>query len=112
MNRNMNLPLTETVYYILLALEKPNYGYAIMQRVEELSNGNVRLAAGTLYGALENLLEKRFIDSVPSNDTQRKVYVISQLGRQVLFEDYQRIKKLTDVTNSIFAYEKEASKND
>ena len=58
MNRDKKLPLTETVYYVLLALYEPGHGYAIMRRVEELSGGQVRLAAGTMYGAIENLLKK------------------------------------------------------
>ncbi len=61
MNRNKNLPLTETVYYVLLALTEPAHGYAIMQKVEELSDGQVRLAAGTMYEAIENLLKKKLI---------------------------------------------------
>lgn len=52
MNRDKNLPLTETVYYVLLALYEPGHGYAIMKRVEELSSGQVRLAAGPCTGPL------------------------------------------------------------
>lgn len=47
--------ITEAVYYILLSLMKPLHGYGIMQNVEQLSNGRVRLAAGTLYGAINTL---------------------------------------------------------
>ena len=53
-----NPPLTEAVYYILLSLTEPLHGYGIMQKAEQLSSGRVRLAAGTLYGALNTLLEK------------------------------------------------------
>ena len=80
MKRNKNLPLTETVYYILLALTEPTHGYVLMQKVEELSDGQVRMAAGTLYGAIENLLKKKFIISIPSDDVRRKVYMISDEG--------------------------------
>ena len=52
-----NPPLTEAVYYILLSLTEPLHGYGIMQKAEQLSSGRVRLAAGTLYGALNTLLE-------------------------------------------------------
>ena len=58
MNRDKSLPLTETVYYILPALTEPAHGHDVMQKVEELSNGQVRPAAGTMYGAIENLLKK------------------------------------------------------
>ncbi len=46
-----------------------------MQKVEELSNGEVRMAAGTLYGAIDNLLKLGFIQPVPSQDKRRKVYL-------------------------------------
>lgn len=91
MNRNKNLPLTETVYYILLSLMEPAHGYAIMKKVEELSGGQVRLAAGTMYGAIENLLKKKLILSLPSDDPRRKVYGISELGKEVLYADYKRM---------------------
>ncbi|MBE6072007.1 MAG: PadR family transcriptional regulator, partial [Clostridium butyricum] len=47
--------------YILLSLKEPSHGYAIMQKVEELSDGRVRIAAGTMYGAIENLLKQKLI---------------------------------------------------
>lgn len=72
-----NLPLTETVYYILLALTEPAHGYAVMQKVEELSNGQVRPAAGTMYGAIEILSKKNRISYLPGGDARRQVYVIS-----------------------------------
>ena len=102
MRRDKNLPLTETVYYILLALIEPTHGYVLMQKVEDLSDGQVRLAAGTLYGAIENLLKKGFIMSIPSNDARRKVYAISQSGEQILRADYQRMKHIQNVTEQIF----------
>jgi len=73
-----------------------------MQKVEDLSDGQVRLAAGTLYGAIENLLKKGFIMSIPSNDARRKVYAISQSGEQILRADYQRMKHIQNVTEQIF----------
>ena len=102
MRRDKNLPLTETVYYILLALTEPTHGYVLMQRVEELSDGQVRLAAGTLYGAIENLLRKGFITSMPSNDVRRKVYAISKTGEAILRMDYERMAQIISVTKQIF----------
>jgi len=101
MKRDKNLPLTETVYYVLLALAEPTHGYVLMQKVEELSEGQVRLAAGTLYGALENLLKKGYILSQPSEDVRRKVYVISPSGKQILEADYQRMCHMIKVTEEI-----------
>ena len=103
MNRDKNLPLTETVYYVLLALTEPAHGYAIMQKVEELSDGQVRLAAGTMYGAIENLLKKKLIVSLPSDDPRRKIYVISDLGKKVLYADYKRMLNMIAVTKKTAA---------
>lgn len=101
MNRDKNLPLTETVYYILLALLEPAHGYLIMQKVEELSAGQVRMAAGTLYGAVENLLKQKFIMPVHSEDSRRKVYVITDGGREILRQDYERMRHMLETTNTI-----------
>lgn len=98
MNRDNNLPLTETVYYILLALLVPAHGYVIMQKVEELSEGQVRIAAGTLYGAIENLLKLGFIHPIQSEDKRRKVYCITEKGKQILKLDFLRIKHMVEIT--------------
>lgn len=103
MNRDKNLPLTETVYYVLLALIEPAHGYAIMQKVEELSGGQVRLAAGTMYGAIENLLKKKLITSLLSDDPRRKIYVISDLGKKVLYADYKRMLNMIAITEKTAA---------
>ncbi|EGO2738455.1 PadR family transcriptional regulator [Aerococcus viridans] len=98
MKRDKNLPLTETVYYILLSLLEPAHGYLIIQKVEELSNYEVRMAAGTLYGAIENLLKLKFIKPVKSEDKRRKVYVITQEGKNILLLDYERMKHIVSIT--------------
>lgn len=98
MERNKLLPLTETVYYILLALVEPAHGYLIMQKVEELSGGQVRMAAGTLYGAIENLLKQKLIQPVASEDSRRKVYAVTDKGLDVLRQDLERMKHMIAVT--------------
>ena len=60
-----NPALTESTYYILLSLYHPRHGYGIMQETQQLSGGRVRLAAGTLYGALNALCEKGWIFPYP-----------------------------------------------
>jgi DNA-binding PadR family transcriptional regulator len=92
MNRNKNLPLSEINFYILLAVSEPAHGYLIMQKVEELSRGEVRIAAGTLYGAIENLLKARFIEPVPGDDSRRKVYSLTDDGREIVHMDLERMK--------------------
>ena len=106
MKRDKNIPLTETVYYILLALLEPAHGYLILQKVEELSNGQVRMAAGTLYGAIDNLLKLKFIEPVPSEDSRRKVYVITEKGKEMLNLDLERMKHMIRITEALFKSEK------
>ncbi|KAB1642580.1 PadR family transcriptional regulator [Gulosibacter chungangensis] len=94
MKRHPLLPLTETTYYVLLALLQPAHGYLIMSRVEEASLGQVRMAPGTLYGALDNLLKQGLIERAPSEDARRKVYRITKSGFEALSADTQRMAHL------------------
>jgi DNA-binding PadR family transcriptional regulator len=94
MNLNKLLPLTETTFYVMLSLLEPLHGYAIMQKVEELSGGKVRIAAGTLYGALENLTKKMLVVELPSTDPRRRVYVLSLEGKTLLQLETQRLKHM------------------
>ncbi|WP_413303669.1 PadR family transcriptional regulator [Bacillus sp. 1P10SD] len=105
MKRNKHLPLTETVYYILLSLMEPAHGYLILQKVEELSDGQVKMAAGTLYGAIENLLKLKFIHPVDSQDGRRKVYLITDLGKEMLRLDLVRMQHMMKVTEGILKNE-------
>ena len=90
-----NIVLTESTYYILLALYNPRHGYGIMQEVEELSRGRVRLAAGTLYGALNAMTEKEWIVQLPIEDGSRKKnYQITDLGLQILMNEIERLREL------------------
>lgn len=100
MNRNKHLPLTETTFYILLALRKPSHGYVIMQTVEELSDGQVKVAAGTLYGAIENLLKHNLIHEVGSEDKRRRVYALTPQGNEVLSLETQRLKHMAAIAES------------
>ena len=102
MKRDKNLPLTETVYYILLALQQPAHGYLILQKVEELSNGDVRMAAGTLYGAIENLLKLKFIKPMESDDIRRKVYMITEEGKKILQLECIRMSHMIQITKNLF----------
>ena len=97
-----NTALTEAVYYILLSLMKPMHGYGIMQNVEQLSNGRVKLAAGTLYGAINTLLEKGWIVSLPSEkDSRKKEYQITEQGKQTLEIELNRLRELIENGNRI-----------
>ena len=94
-NARENTALTEAVYYILLSLLTPLHGYGIMQKVEQLSGGRLRLAAGTLYGAISSMLEKGWITSLPGEkDSRKKEYQITDIGKQVLSNEISRLEEL------------------
>ena len=98
----MNLPesnergaLTEAVFYILLALYTPMHGYRIMKTVRELSHERVNLGAGTLYGALNTLLEKNWIAPIAGEqDSRKKEYMITTLGKEVTQAEVTRLDEL------------------
>ena len=92
-----NIALTEAVYYILLSLLSPRHGYGIMQNTEILSAGRVKLAAGTLYGAINSLLEKGWIMALPGEkDSRKKEYVITEEGKTILHAEFVRLKELLE----------------
>ena len=97
-----NPALTEAVTYILLSLVEPLHGYGIMQNVERLSNGRVKLAAGTLYGALNTLLEKGWIVGLPGEgESRKKEYQTTELGREMLRGEMLRLAELLENGNRI-----------
>jgi DNA-binding PadR family transcriptional regulator len=91
---NKYLPLTESTYYIMLTLVKPLHGYAVMQKVEEISKGTVKVGPGTLYGAFTSLEKEGLIVKVKEED-RRKSYVLTQKGKKVLMNQTRRLEIMT-----------------
>ena len=88
------LPLTESTYYAMLTLLEPEHGYAIMQKVTEISRGNVTLGPGTLYGILSMLEKEGLIIKVKEED-RRKSYILTTKGKQLLLKQIQRLEIMT-----------------
>lgn len=87
--------LTEAVYYILLSLYKPLHGYGIMQNVFDLSSGRVNLAAGTLYGAINTLLQRGYIKALSNKmNLRKKEYVITEAGKEIIINEIDRLREL------------------
>ncbi len=95
---NKYQPLTEALYYILLAARKPVHGYGIIQEVEEMTGGRVRLGPGTLYGAINSLLEKGWIVlySADPGSRRKKEYVVTALGREIFAAELLRLRELVE----------------
>ena len=91
--RKVYVPMTETGFYILFCLQTPNHGYGIVQRVEKLTDGEIRLAPGTMYGTLSKMEKDGIIRFVREED-KRKIYEITELGREVLQLELKRIRRL------------------
>jgi DNA-binding PadR family transcriptional regulator len=88
------LPLTESTYYILLALIEPLHGYVVMQRVREMSRGSVEVGPGTLYGVLSKLLQEGLVRMV-KEEKRRKVYELTPKGKDVLRAQIERLEIMT-----------------
>ena len=91
--RKVYVPMTETAFYILLCLKTPNHGYGIVQTVERLTDGAIRLAPGTMYGSLSKM-EKDTLIRFVREEEKRKIYEITDLGREVLQTEIARIERL------------------
>ena len=93
------LPLTPVVLHILLALadeRQGKHGYAVAREVEELTDGQIRMGPGTLYGSIQrmldaDLIEERRARSASDEDERRRYYRITSLGRRVLELEVSRL---------------------
>jgi DNA-binding PadR family transcriptional regulator len=93
--KNPQGALTEAVYYIILSMLEPKHGYAVMQNINKLTNGRVALGAGTLYGAINTLIEKQWIRAVTGDrDSRKKEYITTDLGRKILQHELARLEEL------------------
>ena len=91
--KKVYVPMTETGFYILLCLRQPNHGYGIVQKVKELTKGEILLAPGTMYGSLSKM-EKDGLIRFVREEEKRKSYVITALGKEVLEIEMKRIERL------------------
>ncbi len=86
-------PMTEAMYYVLLALINPNHGYSLMNEIKEVSDGRVDMGPGTLYGVLKRI-QKEGLIKLKEDDGRKKVYSITDTGRAALQDEYNRLLKM------------------
>lgn len=91
--RRIYVPMTETGFYILFCLQEPQHGYGISQQVKRMTGGVISISAGTMYGTLSKM-EKDGLIIFCSEEEKRKLYRISELGREVLDLEIKRIGRL------------------
>lgn len=94
--KKVYIPMTETAFYILLCLRRPNHGYGVVQQVEAMTDGAIRLAPGTMYGSLSKM-EKDGVIRFVREEEKRKIYQITELGEELLRLELQRIRRLYSI---------------
>ena len=93
--------LTEVTFYILLSLYTPKHGYAVMQFIEEKTDGRLSLGAGTLYGALNSLQDKKWIEPYGDSEGRKKEYHITAQGKEIAEKELEEVKIEDEVTDVI-----------
>lgn len=82
--------LTEPMYYILISLLEERCGVDIMQAVEEISKGRVRVGPGTLYALLGKFEKENMIRETEVQGRKRS-YIITEKGKEILLDEYRRL---------------------
>ncbi|MCK5387862.1 MAG: helix-turn-helix transcriptional regulator [Candidatus Izimaplasma sp.] len=91
-------PLTEATFYILLSLNSPLHGYGIIKKVEGLTNKRLKLAPGTLYGAIRTLLDYKLIELISEdmNNKGKKMYQSTISGKKLLYYEITRLREMVN----------------
>lgn len=97
------LPLPVATFHVLLALQEDDlHGYGVKKRVEELSEGSVRMAPGTLYETLHRMRERGLVEEpderppTTEDHPQRSYYRLTSLGRRLLRAEVERVGGMID----------------
>ena len=106
-------PLTESYFYILLCLYRgPSHGYGIMRQTLALSEGRVHIGSGTMYGATSNMIKKGWIEECPVHEAdRRRLYRLTEAGRQVLLDEAERLRHLAAAADSIIGEDEGGEEN-
>jgi len=98
------MPLRPVEFHILLALAGDElHGYAIMQEVARLTEGDLRIEPGTLYRALHRMLQDGWVvesgrrPAADVDDERRRYYRLTPLGRKVATAEADRLSRLVAV---------------
>lgn len=103
--RRIYVPMTETAFYILLSLQEEMHGYNIVQKVKQLTNDQVVISPGTMYGSLSKM-EKDNLLQQTKEEGKRKYYITTLLGTEILNLELKRIERLYTNSKGKIYYEK------
>jgi|LGVF01.1.fsa_nt_gb DNA-binding PadR family transcriptional regulator len=93
--------LTDSTYLILISLVEPLHGYAIMQKVKEVSNGEIEIGPASLYTILKKLQTAELIMLIEQDDSRKKIYGLTEKGKEILITDIDRRKKMVVLGDEI-----------
>ena len=91
--KRVYIPMTETGFYILFCLKEEMHGYNIGKKVKEITGGELTISPGTMYGSLSKMEKDGLIQFVREEE-KRKLYTITELGKQILDTEIKRIERL------------------
>ena len=91
--KRIYVPMTESGFYILFCLQEPQHGYGISQQVKKMTGGTVTISAGTMYGTLSKM-EADGLIRFCREEEKRKLYQVTELGREILETEIKRIERL------------------
>jgi DNA-binding PadR family transcriptional regulator len=98
------LPLSTPVLHVLLALGRDRmHGYAVMQAIEQKTEGAARILPGTLYTTLNRMLADGLVEETPppedapDDDRRRRYYRITPFGREVVAAEAERMSLLLEL---------------
>ncbi len=100
--------LTEPMYYILLCLKTPLHGYGIMQRINEMTVGRVKVGPGTLYSLIARFEKEEIVQQVTHTD-KKKNYVLTNKGQKILEDEWRRLKQLVTDGERILEVDRDGS---
>lgn len=103
--KRVYVPMTETAFYILFALQEERHGYDITQKTKDMTDGQVIISPGTMYGTLSKM-EKDGLIAFVREENKRKIYHITDLGQQILNLELVRIERLYKNSRGV-VYEKD-----
>lgn len=98
--------LTDTIFYIILALLEPKHGYLIMKSIEQLPN-NFSIGPASMYTTIKKLLAAELIEHYDDDDEKRKAYIATEKGIEVLRKEIERRKEMVKYAEQLFKQNKE-----
>ena len=91
--KRIYIPMTETGFYILFCLQEEMHGYNIVQKVKQMTLGEIEISPGTMYGSLSKMERDELIQFIKEQDN-RKYYCITPLGKEILNTELKRIERI------------------